>query len=149
VSGEREVPPVKVLSFESIEHLEAALQAKSKYFTLFLAWDSNEKSVAELDKLFRPLVKRGLSYLCAWGKGCEEVHDAADWAVVHHECETGELSYVVMTTSHRDESLEEAFWFFRMLAIPSENSVFEDFERFAVAVGNPAWESAMRAAATD
>jgi hypothetical protein len=51
--------------------------------------------------------------------------------------------YLLMTAWHADESLEEAFWFFKMNAIPAECHVFANFDRFAVAVGNPEWANRM------
>jgi hypothetical protein len=59
------------------------------------------------------------------------------------ELEEGESDYLLMTTWHADESLEEALWFFQHLAIPAENHVLEDLDRFAVAIGNPEWNRKM------
>jgi len=96
--------------------------------------------------IFRPLVNQGLAYFCAWGTKCESAHDAVDMCVVESEIESGESDHLLMTTWHSDETLEEALWFFKTLAIPAENQVFADFERFAVSVGNPDWESKMEQA---
>ena len=94
-------------------------------------------------KLFRPLVDNGLAYFCAWGKGCEEVHDAVDLSDVEREQEFGESDYFQMTTWHEDDSLEKAVWFFENCAIPSENHVVADWDRFAVSIGNPDWAAEM------
>jgi hypothetical protein len=51
--------------------------------------------------------------------------------------------YLLMTAWHADESLEEAFWFFKMNALPADCHVFADFDRSAVAVGNPEWANRM------
>jgi hypothetical protein len=59
------------------------------------------------------------------------------------ELEEGESDYLLMTTWHADESLEEALRFFQHLAIPAENHVLEDLDRFAVAIGNPEWNRKM------
>ena len=53
---------------------------------------------------------------------------------------------VLMTTWHQDESLEEAFWFFNTLAVPTEAPFASEFQRFAVAIGNPGWAEAMKRA---
>jgi hypothetical protein len=108
-----------------------------------LAWDAPEIEQEKLIDLFRPLVDGGLAYLCAWGDQCEAVHDAVDMCVVEKKLQAGEADYLLMTTWHAEEPLEEATWFFKMLAIPSENHLFADFGRFAVAVGNPGWAQEM------
>lgn len=93
----------------------------------------------ELIALFRPLVDRGLACFSAWGDRCEEVHDAVDLCVVERELEVGESDYLLTNAWHANEPLEEAVWAFKMLDIPSEVDVFAEFDRFAVAVGNPNW----------
>lgn len=49
-----------------------------------------------------------------------------------------------MTTWHANESLEEAAWYFKYCAIPYEEHVQADFERFAVSVANPKWDETLR-----
>jgi hypothetical protein len=137
------LPRIQVLSIDSIEELPDRLPRKCKYFTLLLAWDAPEISENGLVELFAPLVSSGLAYFCAWGERCEEVHDAVDDCFVEHELESGVADPFLMTTWHRNESLEEALWFFRMLAIPAEISALADLERFAVAVGKLEWAEEM------
>ncbi|HXR37480.1 MAG TPA: hypothetical protein VN776_00215 [Terracidiphilus sp.] len=133
------LPKVEVLSIDTIDELADRLPHRHRYFTLLLAWDAPEIDQQNLIDLFRPLVDRGLAYLCAWGSHCEAVHDAVDLCVVEKELDAGESDCFLMTTWHANEPLKEAAWFFKMLAIPSENHVFVDFDRFAVSVGNPDW----------
>jgi hypothetical protein len=139
------LPDIHVLSIDSVEELASRLPREKKYFALLLAWDAPEIGRDSLAELFAPLVSCGLAYFCAWGSRCEEVHDAVDDCFVVQEMENGEADPFLMTTWHRDESLEEALWFFKMLAVPAESSVLADLERFAVAVGNPQWASDMAA----
>ena len=138
------MPRIEVLAVENIAQLLNHLPHRSKYFTLFLAWDVPDIEEKALVELFRPLVDRGLAYFCAWGNRCSEVHDALDRCFVERAWEVGEADYVLMTTWHVDEPLEEALWFFSKVAIPSENHVVADFERFAVAVGNQGWIGKMK-----
>lgn len=137
------LPQVEVLSIDTIDEFADHLPHQHRYFTLLLAWDAPEIDQQNLIDLFRPLVDRGLVYLCAWGSHCEAVHDAVDLCVVEKELDAGVSDWFSMTTWHANEPLKEAAWFFRMLAIPSENHVFADFDRLAVAVGNPGWAREM------
>jgi hypothetical protein len=143
MSQSRSLPGIEVLYIDNIEALANRLPKRHRYFTVLLAWDVPEIDQQRLVDLFRPLVDLGLAYFCAWGKRSSEVHDAVDICAVEKEIEIGESDYLLMTTWHADESLEEAAWFFKMLAVPSENHVFADFDRFAVAVGNPDWAHEM------
>ena len=140
------MPSIELLSVDSIEQLAEALPKCTTYFTLLLAWDAPVLDEAQLMSILAPLLDRGLVYLCAWGARCEDVHDALDSAVVEKEIASGELDYVVMTSWHANESLEESVWFFFMLAIPSETFVFKDFARYAVTVGNPEYRQRIGAA---
>jgi len=97
----------------------------------------------ELIALVRPLVERGLAYFSAWGNRCEKVHDAVDQCFDERKPDAGVAEYMLMTTWHSDEPLREAVWSFKTLDIPSESPVFADFDRFAVAIGNPAWAREM------
>jgi len=134
---------INIFAINSIEQVAHCLPSQKKYFALLLAWDAPEIKQEELMELFRPLLDRGLAYLCAWGDRCENVHDAVDMCVVEKDLRVGEADYLLMTTWHAKESLDEALWFFENLAIPAENHVFADFDRFAVAVGNHGWAQDM------
>ena len=90
----------------------------------------------------RPLIHNGLVYFCAWGKECEVVHDAVDWCDI--EKNGAKSDFVIMTTLHKNESLEKACWFFKELALPNETSGIQSFDRFAVAIGNPQWAQRMK-----
>ena len=92
----------------------------------------------------QPLVDRGLVYFCAWGRECEAVHNAVDMCDIEQQKSSGNPDFFIMTTSHDDEPLEEALWFFKMLALPTEAPIVGNFDRFAVAVGNREWADAMR-----
>jgi hypothetical protein len=133
------LPQIEVFNIDSIEHLGGCLPHRGNYFTMLLAWDAPEIEQDKLINLLQPLVDRGLAYFCAWGNKCSEMHDAVDLCAAKREQAFGPADYLLMTTWHDDEPLEEALWFFEMCAIPSEDHVLADLERFAVAVGNSDW----------
>jgi hypothetical protein len=131
--------PIQVKCIGSIDELAERIRPSCRYFTLMLAWDAPEVAQEELVEIVRPFVERGLVYFCAWGNRCEVVHDAVDQAdLCRIERQTSE-DYVIMTTWHSNESLLEAFWYFKSLALPAERPYNLDLERFAVAVGNENW----------
>ncbi len=73
------------------------------------------------------------------GSNCEAVDDAVDRCDIEKGPETRDADYIVMTTWHANESLEEALWFFKVCALPNECVNPSECDRFAVAIGNSAW----------
>jgi len=65
-------------------------------------------------------VARGVAFVCAWGPGCAMVEEAFDEAIVGSGREETKHD-VVLTTSHAEESLEEALEFFLDAATPSRD----------------------------
>jgi len=52
------------------------------------------------------------------------VHDAVDVVAVERESQEEPVKYITMTTRHAKESLKKVAWYFKELAIPSEEDVF-------------------------
>jgi hypothetical protein len=77
-------------------------------YVLFMA--SHRSAQAAKVEVARAWVEAGAAYVCAWGPNSPEVEETFDYAAFLPEL--GEpLSETLMTTSHRDELLEEALWF--------------------------------------
>ncbi len=91
------------------------------------------------------LIERGASYVCCWGPGAERLEDAFDEAGVLRELKANSLPTddVLMTTSHDQESLEEALWFAAWSTYPT--AAYEATTRtlIAVAVGQAEWHREM------
>jgi hypothetical protein len=130
------MPEIEMLAVSSFEELGAKMQRATPWFTMFLLWESPNTEIEFLAKRLRPLVDNGLVYLCAWGPGCEEMHDAIDQIVTEREQAGCCLSATVMSTSHPDESLGDALWYFNTQAVPDDPEVFANFSRYAVAIGS-------------
>jgi len=58
----------------------------------------------------RAWIDAGASYVCAWGRTSGETEEAFDYSAFLPEL-GAPLSFTLMTTSHREEPLEEALWF--------------------------------------
>jgi hypothetical protein len=115
-----------------------ATQAVAPHFAVFLAWDASSVATEEISCLATLLHNRGLAYLCAFGPGCERVHDTFD--EVELELDSARPSQsVIMTTWHKDESLEDALWFFVNNSFP--DAAYEDTCRtgIAITIGNTQW----------
>jgi hypothetical protein len=125
------------------------LHLPSQRFVLLLAWDARSASADDISALADSALDQGLVYLCAWGAGCERVHDVFDEVCVDRELR-GLPGSGVMTTWHDDESLEAAAQFAVQLAHPAPESATGCGTVLAVGVGNAApadrLERALRAA---
>ena len=98
-------------------------------FVVFTALDAKGLTDVELREFARMLLDQGCVYTCSWGTDAKRVETAVD--LVAMEAALAGQPYVedvVMTTSHEDESLDEALWFAVFVAYPS------DFEAQAVLV---------------
>ena len=131
-----------ILSIPSAAHIPQ-FGFESEYFGVLLAWDSSETSEEVLLEVGKQLITQGAVYVCCWGPGCEDVHDAID----HADQETirpGDS--VLMTTGHDGEPLSEALWFFLNSAFPHE--LYEDGCRasIAIVVNNQSWAKECAAA---
>jgi hypothetical protein len=135
------VPPIEIVYVDKLSQLPGAIPQGPQHFTMLLAWDARESDIREFEPVALALVQLGLCYFCSWGENCELVHDVVDMCVVQREIELGEADFLLMTTWHNKESLEEAFEFFQDLALPAETHIWPKFGRYAVAIGNPAWEA--------
>ena len=98
-------------------------------FVAFTAFDTANVSSDDLGGFAAKLVRQGCVYLCAWGPGCERLHDAVNLADINVNGPEG----VVMTTWHEDDPLDEALYFALFTA-------FTETEPSAVlALTAPAW----------
>ena len=97
----------------------SVFQAPSPHCVCLLVWESVRSSVETVSHVAEQLLGSGCVYLCAWGRGCERVHDIFDEILVGTNSGPADAS-VVMTTWHADESLEEALGFFLRSAFPDE-----------------------------
>lgn len=63
------------------------------------------------------LVAAGCLYMLAWGQECSAWDDSVDWAnIAQFEFEPIPPERSVTTTWHKDETMEEVFWFARHCA---------------------------------
>jgi hypothetical protein len=77
------------------------------------------------------------------GPECRKVEDIFDVARV--QCNPDETDgNVVITTSHSQESIEEAVWFFLNCAWPAEDYVRKCSDWVAAVINNSAWEARVR-----
>jgi hypothetical protein len=107
-----------------LEDWPTQLEEPARPFVVFTAFDAKRLTDDELLKFARQLLDQGCVYACSWGSEALRVHNAFDDAVVDARL-AGQLYVaeddVVMTTSHEDESLDEALWFAVFCAYPEHD----------------------------
>jgi hypothetical protein len=86
----------------------------------------------------------GCVYLCAWGPGCERVHDSFDLKIVERDI-GGDVPNAlgVMTTWHEKETLDEAIDFLTGAAWPDDVFVSTCRSSLVAVVGDTEWATAI------
>jgi hypothetical protein len=120
----------------TFEAIVPRISVKSPRFVLLVAADVG--TLAEINATLTRLLDSGCVYLCAWGPGCEILHDAMDDVVVDQEL-AGAPESTVMTTWHSRETLAEAVEFALLWAVP-DAALAEGCDSVVLAsVGNATW----------
>ena len=73
-------------------------------FVLFVAADATRLVEGQVRRFAAQAIASGCGYVCAWGDGCELVHDVFDQEAIA-------VDRFVTSTWHADESLAEGLWF--------------------------------------
>jgi hypothetical protein len=122
-----------------LANLAKEIQPTSRYFSLFLAMDARGTEDIVILDFAREMFKKGMACLCAWGPGCERVHDLFD-VIICAEVPDPTDENVIMTSWHNREPLKEALWFFANAAFATEDYCQTCTNWVAGCVGNPKWE---------
>jgi hypothetical protein len=118
----------------------------SPHFVLLVAADFEASSV-DLDTLSQRILDAGCVYFCAWGNGCERVHDCVDETIVVREL-AGYPPSNIMTTWHSADSLEEAVEFAVVSAEPDDQYVAGCGAVVLATVGNAEWAEQVQRSAS-
>jgi hypothetical protein len=116
---------------------------------LFIAADTTSTPTELVSRFAEEALSRGMVYCCAWGPGCEEVHDAVDNAVVASEAVGTRFPLstpedTVMTTWHADEKLTDGIEFFVWSSCPTVSYIDESKVWLVLSVANSPWSAAIR-----
>ena len=112
-------------------------------FVAFVALDATHVSDVELERFASKLLKQRAAYLCAWGPGCERVHDVFD-AVRDRDAPAP-----VTTTWHADDTLDQAVWFALYTACPHDRYIETCAATVCIVVARDDWAEQVRAALAD
>jgi hypothetical protein len=130
------------------DELRALSGLPSKHFACLLVWDADAVDEAVVADAAETLLQAGAVYVCAWGRGCERVHDIVDSALVNAAAGSDDIP-PVMTTWHSEESLAEATWFFLFAAHPDDVYSATCGASLAITVGSSARAAEVRGALLD
>jgi hypothetical protein len=79
-----------------------------EYFALFVATDRD----LDIGSMPERALEQGLAAVAAWGVRCQDVETAFDEAIVGDGSKVETIENVILTTSHAEESLQDALEFF-------------------------------------
>ncbi len=134
-----------VLDISSSFEVPAQLSLATSQFVCLLAWDARAATVNEISSVARRLLDAGAVYICAWGPGCERLHDIIDEEIVGPNPDPAVVSGV-MTTWHANEPLAEAIEFALVSAYPDEAHQSQCGSTVGVSIGSPEWGAEIRSA---
>ncbi len=124
---ERDLYYLFLPSFEDVKLIKSL---PKKYFVLLILNQLKSFSKISVFYLANEFYKKGMVYLCSWGNDCEIIHDLFDEEICSiFQDETDDN--VIMTTWHKDETLDEALWFSINTAWPA-NDYFDECKRVLV-----------------
>jgi hypothetical protein len=106
-----------MLRVEAVLHSTPA-SIDVKQYVLFIA---SAKATASISvAAAREWLDAGAAYVCARGPSSREIEEAFDYASFLPELGSP-FPFTVMTTSHREETIEEALWFAFYNATPPDD----------------------------
>jgi hypothetical protein len=108
-----------LLELQSWEDWPRDLELPSEHFCLLVAGNGRGVDPAAIAAFASGALAAGCVYACAWGPGCKIVHDTFDAKASEIETE----GFVIMTTWHEDEGLEEGLTFLGRDALPDDHWV--------------------------
>ena len=131
-------PQGRRLSVASIASFGVSLQVNlSSPFVLFVASNAAGLSPNVIGELADSLVKQGAAYAVCWGPNCQLVEDVFDWAWIGYEqFYHFPQDTVLMTTSHPNDSLEQALGFALHAATPTPYFAHSCKDLLALSVGD-------------
>ena len=136
-------PPLLLAYVPRVEDWPERLDELQGQFVLFLALDATGVNDEPIGQLARKLLAQGVAYVCAWGPGCDRVHDIFD-AELAAQGLVGEEDALVATSWHADDTLDEALWFALFAACPKEELLETGGSVLALVVAREDWAEHVR-----
>ncbi len=136
------------LSIQSLSDIPPELALPTRHFVCVLACDATNLQNEDIIRFASTLIDNGLAYSCVWGPDCSRVDGLIDLALVERELIEG-VEYPIMTTSHAEESLDEALWFGIWVTFPDESYADDCGSVLVISVANPIWKAQIEERLTD
>jgi hypothetical protein len=111
-------------------------------FILFIAAHASSGDEAKIRRFAAAAIESGCGYICAWGDGCELVHDLFDEVAIA-------VDRFVMSTWHTDESLADALYFSLTNTLLDEDEFPNAAEAAVVLAVEEPWIEDVRRLAAD
>jgi hypothetical protein len=130
-----------LLELPAWEDWPPELDLPSERFCLLVVGNAQGEAKHSIGTFASEALAAGCVYACAWGPGCDLVHDTFDANFSETEYSGGP---VVMTTWHEDESLEQALSFLMRDAWPSDPWIASCRASVIAVIANDGWAAEVR-----
>jgi hypothetical protein len=130
-----------LLELRALEDWPRELDLGSEPFCLLVAADSRGEAPQAIATFASAALTAGCVFACAWGPGCELVHDTFD-AIFNESNYSGDP--VVMTTWHENETLQQALTFLMRDAVPKDPWIASCRSSVVAVIGNDHWAAEVR-----
>ena len=111
----------------------------SPHTILLVAANFEPVSSKELADTASELIASGAAYFCAWGENCAEAETIWETAATRLDSKKA-FGYHSVTTSHEDETLEEAIWYALNCAFVDEH-ITESCSVVLISIDQPEWQN--------
>jgi hypothetical protein len=128
----------------NLESAATRLMPFGNGFVLVIAADTSDRAGPALVGAAAELIRVGASYVCCWGPDCGRLEACFDEAAIEVYGDPTRES-VLMTTSHENDSWEEAIWFGLTLAFPGRAEGTSPQPVVIASIANGEWAERARA----
>jgi len=122
------------------------IELLSKYFVCLIVWNSLNERDDVLHQVAQKLLRNGAVYICAFGDGCQKLHDVIDDEIISQELEDNTEATSILTTWHSSEPFDDALWYFLYTTHPADAYEKDCNSWLLVSIGDHDYSSTVRTA---
>jgi len=144
---------------KSFDNVPSDFSELGTFFCTLIVCEASKSDTDAAYEMAARLIHRGNSYVCCWGLGCNLVETQFDMFYVcdeageskagHSLSGTKRFLFPLITTSHAEEPLREAVWYFLHVVLPHDAASHTEIDMhepwpctdwLAIVIGKDEWK---------